>query len=67
VGPVAARRHVDPVDAQQGAVADHERLPGRDLDRLLQGGRHRREQGERLADVAVTVDVPIPNPQARSA
>jgi hypothetical protein len=51
--PVSARSHADPVDAQQGAVEDHERLPARDLDRLGQSRRHRREQRDRLADVAV--------------
>jgi hypothetical protein len=32
---------------------DHERLPGGDLDRLLQRRGHRRQQVEGLADVAV--------------
>jgi hypothetical protein len=43
----------DPVDPQQGAVEDHERLAGCDLDRLLQRGRHRREERKRPREVAV--------------
>ncbi len=48
-----AAGHTDPVDAQQGAVEDHERLALRDFDRLTQGGRHGREQVEGLADMAI--------------
>jgi hypothetical protein len=42
-----------PVDPQQGAIEDHERLALRDRDRLGQRGGHGGEQVERLAQVAV--------------
>ena len=40
------------VDAQQGAVEDHERLPPGDLDRGVQGRGHRGEHVKSFADIA---------------
>jgi hypothetical protein len=51
--PVSAGVHADPIDAQQGAVEDHERLASGDFDRLGERGCHRSEHGERLAHVPV--------------
>ena len=39
-------------------------LSARDLDRLGQGRRHRREQLDRLPHAAVDVEVPTGNPEA---
>jgi len=59
---VVVAGHADPIDTQQRAVEDHERLAGRDRDRLLQGRGHRRQQLERLAHVPVHRRGPDPEP-----
>jgi hypothetical protein len=48
-GRIMAARHSHAVDPQEGAVEDHERLPASDLDRLVERGCHRGEQGDRFA------------------
>ncbi|ALE86581.1 hypothetical protein AFB00_30380 (plasmid) [Pseudonocardia sp. HH130630-07] len=50
--PVIARSHADPVDRQQRAVEDHERLTPGHVERLVQARCDRGEDVDALADVA---------------
>ena len=50
--PIPPRGHADAVDAQLGAVQDHERLADGDLDRLVQRAGLRGQGIEGFADVA---------------
>jgi hypothetical protein len=50
---VSTRGHGDPVDRQQGAIKDHERLPASDLECLVQGRRRGSQDIEPFRDIAM--------------